>query len=405
MKIKFKNLVQFLYCVFYICILILNIYAMYIDSLMPRLISYLLIVLIFMMHFRTSRNQKVKSLKRILLISGSFLIISLLSIAIYNNKSILTFEFLWNVVQPSVFILTGAVIGIRVEKKNRNILYNFIMAGIFFTIMYDFMGQYITYDNRHYSVYTNALLYGSFILIAFHFTYFLIKNIYLKVVLLLLCTYACILTYSRSAWVALAITFLVSKLFGKNEILSMRKLMSYYVFMIILFCVVTVFGSYLETIFNEIIFIVSGKFRNITQSTSAILRVGAIMYLLKNSSIVSVILGNGAGAAKALISNSSIEISRFETSDNQYISIIYDYGLVGVFWIIKLCQLVFRNAFFNQQPYSSELKMLSVIVLSLMITGFFFETIGNANLAAITLTFIGMLYQLDYEHRWSKQQK
>lgn len=398
-KIKIKDLVQFLYCYLYVCVLILNIYALYIDSLMPRLVSYALIVFILLMHFSTSGNKETKSLKKILFISLSFLVISLLSIVLYGNTSIFTFEFLWDVLQPSVFMLTGAVIAIRVEENNRVNLYKFLMVAILFTIVYDFGGQYVTYDSRHYSVYSNPLLYGSFILIAFHFVYYLVKNIYLKSFLLLLCVYACILTYSRSSWVALLITWLVSILFGKNQKLKIRKFISRCIFVVILFVVLITFGSQIEAVFDEAFIIVTGKFADVMQSTSAIFRIEAILYLWSKSSVLSIIFGHGVGATMALISNSVISISRFGTSDNQYITLIYDYGLIGIFWITKLMQLVFRSAFSNQKIYNIELKMLSIIVLSLMITGFFFETIGNANLAALTLSLIGILYQLDYEYR------
>ena len=399
MKFKIKYLIQCLYCTIYLCVLFLNIYALYIDSLMPRICSYILVGLIFLMHFSTKGNKGIYLLKRLMYISISFLLVSLLSIIMFGNTSIFKFEFLWNVLQPSVFMITGAIIAIRVEDKNRDIIYKIIMIGILITIFLDFSGNFITYDYRHYSIYSNALLYGSFILVAFYLVYYLVKNVYLKTILLIVCFYACILTSSRSAWVSLVVTFTVCILFRKNENLTISKLVFRGIFVVVLSIVLFVFGSQIETFINDVFSMVSAKIDNVLNSTSAVFRVDAIEYLWEKSSFLSIVFGNGVGATKDLVTNAGLQISRFQTSDNQYMTLLYDYGLMGVFWIVKLCQLVFRNVFENQKTASNELKMLSIIILSLMITGFFYETIGNANIAAIALTFIGILCQLDYKHK------
>ncbi len=75
---------------------------------------------------------------------------------------------------------------------------------------------------------------------------------------------------------------------------------------------------------------------------------------------------------------------------------MFEFGLVGLYWLIQLIKNVGRNLVGKTEtPDAREKIMLASIILSIMITGFFFDVFGNANLSAAALSMFGILYQLD----------
>ena len=394
---KIARLKEYGFSILFVSILILNAYAIYIDSLTPRLLSYCLIFVVYIMHLSNTHNQQLCYLTKICYVSLSFLLCSIISLFVNQNKALFEFQFLWNILQPTVFIMLGAIIAIRISIEQRYKIYKFLMLLIITTIFYDFKGDYITYDMRHFSVYANPLIYGSFILIAFYLIYYMVECMYFKLPLLFLCMYSCVITYSRSSWVSLTITLLFTLMFRHTKELTTYKLINRIVFAVLFSVFLFFFFDDVIVLIEEIKMILTGKLNNLMQSSSAILRLEAISYVMKATTLLSFLIGNGAGASHYLISSSNLSIAKIHTTDNQYLTLYFDYGLVGVFWIYIMFKLVFRNFFSVEENMKArERKMISTIILSQLITAFFFETIGNAGLSATVLSFLGILYQIDY---------
>lgn len=389
------NISQFTYSALFLGIISLSVYAMYINSLMPRLWGIVLFAFMLLLHL-SKKNQHIRDLKQLAMIFVTTFLVSALSVVLVGNPNFFSFDGIWYMLQLSIYTISGAIVAIRVDKNNRVKLYKCMLLLLLISILVDFTGSYITYDDRHYSIFANALLYGSFILIAFHLAFFLINNIFLKTVVMLICTYACIITYSRSAWLAMIVTFLIDLFITKGEQLTVKQIIERGVLILAIIIVFVFYGAQIEILIYGIMGAITNKISGVFQSSSAVFRLDAISYLFKASSPVTLIFGNGVGMSKTAITNAGISISRFRTADNQYVSFLFEFGLVGLYWMIQLIKNVGRNLVGKTEtPDAREKIMLASIILSIMITGFFFDVFGNANLSTAALSMFGILYQLD----------
>lgn len=395
MRLKVKDLRQFIYGVFLFASIILHIYAIAINSLTPRLISWLLIGITFIDYFFGKGKKEKKHMLKVIWISASFLVVSVIGKVISGKTSLLSTQGMWDVVQPSFFILAGMVFASTVSDKGRRIFYFVSYACLFLSVLYGFTGQNITYDGRYYSIFSNALIYGCFIVICYHLHRYFNKNIYIGIVITIALIYAEILTYSRSGWLSFLVTGVLCAYLSRKNAITRRGIFGIIGVIGVLLVGTLAFSSQIDTVFSYISRVISGRLSNMMQSRSALQRIGSITYLFRNTNPVMLILGQGVGASSYMLSMTTITAgwTGFSSTDNQYLTIVYDYGIIGLYWIIKLCVLDFKALFGEKTKHNKEIFMLASCVLSIMICGFFFEVIGWASLSIVFFSLIGMLIE------------
>lgn len=398
--IKKTDLRQSILCITYLAILLLNWYSIYIDSITPRLISYILIFVVFISYLRgkgesSIPNERKKGLKTIY-ISIAFLIPSVLGV-LFGNRYLFDSDGVYQVLQPFLFVFLGYIFASKVDETHRNRLYKVILILLLFTVIFCFTSGNITYDNRYYSAFSNAILCGFYFMICFHLSNYFIKNTYIKIFVLLVIAYAIVLTQSRSAWFALVISFVLGLISRKKEKLSKTRFITY--ISLVAFSILAYIICYeqIENVIVDIWGIVFKRFENFSTHGSTTQRLGTIYYVFKNTNPLLLVIGQGVGALSELLRHTTITISGFTTSDNAYLSIIYDYGVFGLVCCCKLFSLIKEGLFNNKFRYPCEVKLFSMILVSIGVGAFFFEVLGWASLSAVTLSFIGILYRLSLE--------
>lgn len=381
-------------------VLILNWLAIYIDSLMPRLVSYALIALTIVWYFSKKKESSIsyerkKGLK-VGYVSICFLIPSILGIALGNNY-IFTTDGIYLILQPFLFIILGYIWASRANALQRRNFYFVVWAVLLFTVIYCFTSGNITYDNRYYSAFTNPIICGFYFMVCFHMTNYFIKNIYLKVIILLIISYAIILTQSRSAWIALAIAFVLGYIGNKREKLSKSRVAVCISIVIIAFFAYLLNYGTISMVINNIEEIIFSRFEGFFTHGSTTQRLGTISYVFTQTNPILLLLGHGVGGIKQLLKGITITITGFTTADNEYLTIIYDYGIFGFLCICRLIRLLWYTLFNTGFENTDEVHLLSMILISISIGAFFFEPLGWASLASVTLSFIGVLSRLSLE--------
>jgi O-antigen ligase len=94
-----------------------------------------------------------------------------------------------------------------------------------------------------------------------------------------------------------------------------------------------------------------------------------------NNGISNLLFGNGCGSVKEFMMNHFVYITGFATTDNQYVSFFYEFGLIGVslyiFIVVSSIVKFFKN---NDILDISNLSILCF--LSISVSMFFYESYG-----------------------------
>lgn len=397
MKLKIRKLQISIINLLLLGILVLNWLSIYIDSLMPRLVSYVLIIGIIIWYYVKKRTTSISIEKkkglRIGYISICFLLPSMLALLL-GNRYVFTTDGMYQILQPFLFMLLGYIWASRTNFTQRRRFYLIVWIILLFTVIYCFTSGNITYDYRYYSAFTNAILCGFYFMICFHMTNYFIKNIYAKVTVLLIISYAIILTQSRSAWIALVISFLLNYIGNRHEKLNKQRLITYISFIFAVLLLYLLYSEKISRIISAAEEIILSRFEGFQTHGSTTQRLGVIYYVFTKTNPILLIIGHGVGGLKQLLQRVTIVISGFNSSDNTYLTIIYDYGILGFLCICRLINLLWDSLL---DKNSEEIRLLSMILISICIGAFFFEVLGWASLASVTLSFIGALYRLRLE--------
>ncbi len=180
-------------------------------------------------------------------------------------------------------------------------------------------------------------------------------------------------TQSRSAWVAFATInlFYIWKKRKEKNICINRRI----VFQI---CILVIVGLAIAIIFREAInnmaSIVIKRWLDGMDSNNAanynrvtMIRMGIQEWM--NLGIGNKILGSGNGYAYKFLLNHPIR-GWNGAVDNQYLTILLDFGLIGIVLIFILIYLIFRKTFACNNKAS---QLCGLCLLSMFISGFFYE--------------------------------
>ena len=246
-----------------------------------------------------------------------------------------------------------------------------------------------TKSYRSSALFTNSIVYGSILVIIFWINIYLIQNKklrYFNSMLILINIYA---TRSRSSWIAIIVTFFIYLSFN---IIKSRKIKFSYKNILFgflgMFITVVIFNT---NTFNHIINEIVGRFMELNTSSGAISatqRLGTIskvLWQMYNQPIIIAFLGNGFGSVHNLMKNITVDIVGFITTDNQYLSILWEFGIIGsIMMLYYTMAIIVEN--FNLKNKVNDCIMFSIISISILM--FFYEVYYWPIISQIL--FIGM---------------
>ena len=147
--------------------------------------------------------------------------------------------------------------------------------------------------------------------------------------------------------------------------------------------------------FTQAISYINSRFFGVMGSVSATQRLGSITYVISTMfsgwNVISMIFGHGTGSANSLMSQTTISIAGFETTDNQYLTFLYDYGIVGMLFVVALVVALVKSI--KEEKIHSERQMLSMgIICGGIFTAFFYELLGSLSISTLFLLFVGLFF-------------
>lgn len=233
-----------------------------------------------------------------------------------------------------------------------------------------------TSNYRTSTVFTNPIIYGNLLVIFWWINLYLLKNHKLKIlnyILILVNLYA---TRSRSAWLTFFITIIiylfviVFRNIKINNGINNKVIIKIMTILFIFLALINI--PQVQQVINSIM----SRFyelNSIEGSVSATQRLGSINVVLDgvyNGSIRSFILGNGFGSSLDYMMGITVVLVGFNTTDNQYLSVLLDFGIVGLI-LISACILVPLFAEIRND-YNRSLCIIFIII-SISICMYFYE--------------------------------
>lgn len=280
-------------------------------------------------------------------------------------------------------------------KIIRNFLAICSILGILeYITKFQFYRNLITVDNieRTYQIYgipgtpnyRLILFFGHPIYFSIFLNIFLILLIYLpfnkKIINIffgfigLICL---ILTQSRSSWISLIIV-LILYLFNSHKINKIKlsriiqilfSILILITFIYILFYINPAFFQSISTILTDRIntILISPE----TASGARLANLSLINYV---PSIIMIIFGGGNGYALSLLKMHPTVDGWTNAVDNQYLTFLLDYGIIGLLIFLYFVIICIKTFFMSKDKIN---KMIILLILSILITGYFFEFYKN----------------------------
>lgn len=243
-----------------------------------------------------------------------------------------------------------------------------------------FRYEFGSFSFRTMSVFNHPIISGLFFVLTFIFNYYILKNQYVKNFLQIIILINIFTSYSRSAWLALVLFILILSVKKIVESFKKDKLEKRTYQKTFVKISLTVISSFLVfKFFDQIYSVIVTRFGDSLSFNSSdgsnIYRTQAFELVIShmlNGSIKSLLLGYGAGKSSDFMLDNPILIQNFGTTDNQYTTWFYDFGLIGILICLVLILIILIN--FTLKKYNNwllELTFISFIVLSFELV--FFE--------------------------------
>ena len=259
------------------------------------------------------------------------------------------------------------------------------------------VGMLGTNNYRPCSVFSHPIIWAFFIVVCLVMNRIFIKKkyYYFLQVFLLINLY---FTKSRSIWIAFVLTIVIYILVnGKNLLVSFfhkKRPAFLYIYFAFLAAALLI---YMVKFGSTLIFDIASRFGDSLSLSSTdvsnLQRVGTlnygINYLLNLNNYKILLFGNGMGFSKIFMMEHPVIIKDFTTTDNMYLTIILDFGilmfaLVCIFFILNLKRIIKKDS--NNDVYLSSCYLVFVNMISI----FFFENIGWTSIDV----FLGVLLSI-----------
>ena len=304
-----------------------------------------------------------------------FIRIFIAVILIYKILAVYGENYIYNFLNQFIFLMFIInIFGIFEFITRINIFQNFALEGY-----KSWFSDSVTVVNfRSFSIFIHPIIYGTILsinLICLINLKSSMKKIFyfLNLILIVINIYG---TKSRSSWIAISIVFIIYIIFKIKKInnikLTKKNFLYSYIILILSFILIIIFRNGINNIFESIINRFTYNFFN---DVSRIQRISTINLILKNSikNPFYIIMGHGFKTVGTFMLNNKIIISGFTSTDNQYMTFIYEFGYI--FLIIYILFLL--KTFINIFKSKNKLQLLfCIIFIDISINMFFYEAFG-----------------------------
>ncbi|WP_072449760.1 O-antigen ligase family protein [Blautia sp. Marseille-P3201T] len=301
-------------------------------------------------------------------------------------------QMLWRTLRIFCTILVGYYYSEYSDEKSRKKMYYIIYILILISVAYGFYqniaGIGWGYNSRMDSFFGHPITYGSILIFGFWMTLYLFKSVLVRGVFNIYIIMGLLSTRSRSAWIALALMVVLFLIKSSSDKLDKKKIF------FLIFCIaagiVFTFTPQFETIY-EFIF---SRFSGTMESASATQRLGSYAYIfmrLIGGNPIHIFFGYGEGAANSVMEMTTITLASFATTDCQYLTILYNYGLLGLLMIILFAIKIVKNYFKTACDPEQEMLILSILGGG-YVTAIFYDIYGWLSISTLLMLFIGIYY-------------
>lgn len=240
---------------------------------------------------------------------------------------------------------------------------------------------------RTFSVFGHPIIAGIFFSALFFINHYLMNsNIkYLLQIIVLMNIYS---TMSRSSWIAflmglvILIGFRFSSLNGKTSIMKKNVTYKRLVYILISFLIIGIgllmITPYLSGFMTQIVSRFGDSISKNSTDYSNLQRTETIKLVVRHmlkSNFINLIFGNGFNTSSSFMVANPIFIKGFSSTDNTYLSILFEYGLLGVLFLLYLIiKLIYKFFTISKTNRIYELSFICTVVIS--VNAFFFEISG-----------------------------
>ncbi|WP_416044822.1 O-antigen ligase family protein [Clostridium tyrobutyricum] len=236
---------------------------------------------------------------------------------------------------------------------------------------------------RTLSAFGHPIIAGLFFAALFFCNLYLIKNSLKKYILEFIVLINIYSTMSRSVWIAFLIGLIfyilinIRKIFSnfKDTRFTYRKLFLIYLSIIFIVVVAIYIICNSNIISNSIMSRFGDSLSSNSTDPSNLQRTGTInlvMNYMLSSNIYHLIFGYGFDTMISFMLAHPLYIIDFGSTDNTYLAIFYQYGLLGIIayivLFIKICIKFFK---YHKKSWIIELSFINLVVINIII--FFFE--------------------------------
>ncbi len=252
------------------------------------------------------------------------------------------------------------------------------------------VGDLVGYKNeRIYGPFRHPIIYANCMLFALIGWVCLFKKSMFQTFMILLIICNIILTGSRSSWIGLLFLCLITMYrIYRSKKLKIKKTT------FILYLILIPIGLW--------IFYKLGLISYVFDRTEVALsynrdyqRTATIFYIVRNffnGSIDNILIGNGSHAAAEMMLKVKFEWDNFNTTDNLYISDLYNYGLIYIAIILYYFAKTIKK-FINNKMDELEL-MLEAVLISFFCVFFFYEPFVHYPVTTLFfISFGALLYK------------
>ncbi|MCU6600456.1 oligosaccharide repeat unit polymerase [Peribacillus frigoritolerans] len=233
----------------------------------------------------------------------------------------------------------------------------------------------------------HPIVYANFLVILFCINNFVNKSTFSKMILNLLIISNLIMTQTRSAWISFILIVIIlyirnKFILNKNEnkkrsINPYLKLALISLASIFLINLAFLFSDYFVEVYSYImhrVFDLQSSYGAISFYQRFFAFVVIFHEVFMNIDFPHMIFGHGLGTSGAFMKTQQSYISGFATTDNTYLDILYDSGIVGLILIIWLH--VFLVAKFVNKNASNFFICNYLIFIATSINLFFYSILG-----------------------------
>ena len=234
-------------------------------------------------------------------------------------------------------------------------------------------GYYGTAFYRIASIFMHPIVCGQVLLIGFWLVaYFYDK--WKRVSCLIIIALGIFFTKSRSIWGGLVFSIAIVVLVKMGEFLTkhrIRKRELFYIpFTMVCICFLYKMGMF-DTIINGIyerILAASGSTSQLARQSMSLY---TLNYMIHDASVLQKIFGYGMDSSKAWIYQSGAFVKAYDAIDNSYLTIMYEFGFVGLLTVVILIVRKIIECFYKNK-ITTKLNSASIMAIVACLIPFYF---------------------------------